>query len=440
MARYVRKLNAFLVVSFALLMMKRLVCILIPGFMLLSLVGNVHAEESAGKRTRSGYDLDSGFAGPAESDALLKEDDEVKEPALRIPAFDTALQSWFDWKGKLKKDYGLEFGLAYTALYQAASDAPAGADADAGSGIFRFSIRWTPLHNDSLDTGTLVASFDHRHAYTDSAPGAFGFAGNYGISGALFSDVDGSLGDLDWQQTFGGRSTGLVVGRYDPNEYFDVLGYANPWKTFQNLCILFNCSIALPERSTGISGSHWLNDQWYFKAAANDVNGVATESKFKFDINELYTTAEIGWSPARDQRYFQNLHLTWWHADAKENVGSEASYGVILGANWTLDNRLMLFARTGWSDGSTSLLNESYTLGMLYYLASRSDQVGLAVNWGDPPSSSGLNEQWTTELFYRLQLVQNMAITPSLQFVTDPALNPAEDSLFIFGLRLRLTL
>jgi porin len=44
------------------------------------------------------------------------------------------------------------------------------------------------------------------------------------------------------------------------------------------------------------------------------------------------------------------------------------------------------------------------------------------------------------ELFYRLQFSQNLAVTPSLQYISDPALNPAEDSLTIFGLRLRLTL
>jgi porin len=394
----------------------------------------------AAKETKSGYEHDSGFAGPASSGALLREADEVKKPALRFPTFDKAFQPWFDWKGELKEKHDFELGLAYTSLYQSASDAPTGNDDNAGSGIFRLTTRWTLLKNEAGDTGTLAASYDHRHAYTDSAPGAFGFAGNYGISGTLFSDVDGILGDLNWQQSFGGRNTGLVVGRYDPNDYFDVLGYANPWSSFQSLYILFNGSIALPDYSTGIGVGHWLNEQWYVKAAANDVNGVLTESKFKFDLDELYTTAEIGWSPTRDQRYFQNVHLTYWHADPKENGGSVESDGITVGTNWTWDNRWMVFAKAGWSDGSAPLYNESYTVGMLHYISSRSDLLGLATNWGDPPSGSGLNDQTTTELFYRLQLAQNLAITPSLQFVTDPALNPAEDSLTIFGLRLRLTL
>jgi porin len=77
---------------------------------------------------------------------------------------------------------------------------------------------------------------------------------------------------------------------------------------------------------------------------------------------------------------------------------------------------------------------------MLRYFARRSDLFGLGVNRGDPPSSSGLKDQTTMETFYRLQLAQNIAITPSLQYITDPAMNPAEDSLTILGLRVRLTL
>ncbi len=394
----------------------------------------------AAKKTKSGYEHNSGFSGPSSIEALLEEADEIKEPAFRLPVFDRAFEPWFDKKRQLKEDYGLELGLAYASLYQIADNAPGDGDDKAGGGIFRFMVLWNLLQKDSGDTGNLVVSFDHRHAYTDSAPGDFGFAGNYGISGTLFNDGEGMLGDLNWKQTFGGRRTGLIIGRYDPNDYFDVLGYANPWTTFQSLYILVNGSIALPDKSTGIGGGYYLNQQWYVHAAANDVNGVATETNIKFDFDELYTTAEISWSPSRDQRYFQNVHLTIWHADEKEDGGSEESEGVAIGANWTWNDTWMLFAKLGWSDGSAPLYNESYTVGMIRYFTSRSDKLGLAINWGEPPEDSGLNEQWTMEIFYRLQFSQNLAVTPSLQYISDPALNPAEDSLTIFGLRLRLTL
>ncbi|MGI9264730.1 MAG: carbohydrate porin, partial [Gammaproteobacteria bacterium] len=63
--------------------------------------------------------------------------------------------------------------------------------------------------------------------------------------------------------------------------------------------------------------------------------------------------------------------------------------------------------------------------------------VGLSVNWGSPPDSS-LSNQTTIESFWRFQFSQGFAITPSLQLLLDPALNPEEDSVWIFGLRARL--
>ena len=55
-----------------------------------------------------------------------------------------------------------------------------------------------------------------------------------------------------------------------------------------------------------------------------------------------------------------------------------------------------------------------------------------------PPDSS-LSDQTTIEGFWRFQFAQNFEITPSVQFLLNPALNPDDDSLFVFGLRMRLT-
>ena len=397
------------------------------------------AMAAGGKKGKSSYESDpGGFGGPGSTGEQLAEDDAVKEPALRFPAFDRAFEPWFNWKRKFNEEYGLQLGVAYTALYQAANETPDGAEDAAGSGILRLSGRWTLLNRESKNTGTLVFSADHRHRYTDIAPADLGFSVGYlGIPGTLFSDIDAVLGDLNWQQYLNDRQTGLIVGRYDPNDFFDVLGYANPWTAFQNLAILFNPTIALPDWSTGIGLGHYFNDQWYIRGAVNDVNGVATKTKFFEDFGELYTTAEIGWSPSRAQRYLKNIHVMGWHADKREKAGVEESEGITIGANWTFDEKWMVFLKAGWSDGSAPLYNESATVGMIYYFASRSDLVGLGVNWGKP-SDDSLDDQVSGELFYRLQLAQNLAITPSVQLIIDPALNPDENAIAVFGLRLRL--
>ncbi|MCK5364626.1 MAG: carbohydrate porin [Gammaproteobacteria bacterium] len=43
------------------------------------------------------------------------------------------------------------------------------------------------------------------------------------------------------------------------------------------------------------------------------------------------------------------------------------------------------------------------------------------------------------ELYYRFQLFQHMSITPDIQYLVNPALNPSEDQIWILGLRGRFS-
>jgi len=49
----------------------------------------------------------------------------------------------------------------------------------------------------------------------------------------------------------------------------------------------------------------------------------------------------------------------------------------------------------------------------------------------------GLDDQYTAELFYRWQVSKAIAVTPDLQYIKNPALNPEADSIWVFGLRVR---
>ncbi|UCH40792.1 MAG: carbohydrate porin, partial [Gammaproteobacteria bacterium] len=71
--------------------------------------------------------------------------------------------------------------------------------------------------------------------------------------------------------------------------------------------------------------------------------------------------------------------------------------------------------------------------------ANRSDLFGIAYNESEL-AAAGLDDQTTLEVFYRFQFARNLAITPSLQILGDPALNPDEDEITVLSLRMRLTL
>jgi porin len=383
---------------------------------------------SAQKSYKSNYDNEEGFAGPGSTVRQLEEDDQQKTPAFRIEAFDEALAPWFEGKKGIYDISGLQLGFAYNLLHQEI-DESLGDEDSATSSIFRVSGKWEVYNRGGKNQGQLVFSFDNRNNLSDLPPGSL---------------VDTILGDFYWSQFLNEGQTGLIVGRYDPNDFFDVLGYANPWTSFQNLSILFNTSIALPDWGFGIGAGHWFEgDQLYLFGSASDANAVLTREEFEFDTDELYKTIEFGWSPGRDQRYFKNVHVTLWQVDEREDDGIDDADGVTLGVNWTWDLTYMLFAKIGSSDADAptdpQIAENSVTIGGIYYFANRSDLVGIAYNESEL-AADGLDDQTTLEAFYRFQLAQNLAITPSFQILGDPALNPDEDEITVLSLRLRLTL
>lgn len=390
--------------------------------------------------TKSGYERDPGFGSPDSVPSQLEEDDKIKEPTFVFPGMDESLRSWFEWKKGINSKHGLRLGTDYSTLYQRANDVLSGQNY-AASGALRFFGSWTLAGRDTKNSGSLVFKVENRHRLgSDVAPA--GFAGNLGylgVTGTLFSDVGSVLVDFNWQQRLAEGRGGFLIGRYDPNDYIDVMGYANPWTTFSNVAILINTSMAIPDASWGIGGGSWINDQWYLLASANDANGTITDTSFFKGGSELFTAVEVGWSPSRAERYTNNINVTYWHVDERTAVAIPESDGVGVSGNWTINKKWMFFSRLGWSNGLAPMMQKTATAGFMLRPNVRSDLMGLGVNWGDP-SDNALREQITTEYFYRWQMAQNLAFTPSVQWLVNPALNPGADSIWILGIRARLTL
>jgi porin len=70
-------------------------------------------------------------------------------------------------------------------------------------------------------------------------------------------------------------------------------------------------------------------------------------------------------------------------------------------------------------------------------------QLGFGANWGQPNDAlfgTDLRDQYSFEVYYRIQVTKEIAITPDVQLLIDPALNTDEDKIWVFGLRARLSL
>ena len=392
------------------------------------------------RKSKTGYKKElPAFGSLTSPEGEIVESDTELDPAFRFPKIDTAMQPWTDWKRKTNDEHAIAISAHYSTMFQSLSDALPGTDDKASAGVIRGTLQWTPVGKDTPNRGSLNIMLDHRHAFRDTPPtGLAGSAGYIGVTSLFYGDSNFDLINLNWQQGFNDGRTGLIAGRYDPNDYMDVLGYVNPWTIFTNLAINLDVSVALPDSSWGIGAGHWLSDQWYVIGGINDANGFGQDYLEFFDGGaEFFKYAHLGWSPSRGERYFKNIHVLAWHVDERKDAGIPSSSGFTLAANWTFNDRWMPFARIGFSDGAAPIYNDSMTLGLIRKFMYRSDLVGVAVNRGSSPDNS-LSDQTTVEAFWRFQFSQNFALTPHVQLLADPALNPEEDQVWILGLRMRI--
>lgn len=397
--------------------------------------------------SRSGYEEVPEFGGDRNVGARLKEDDKVKETVFRTDGLQRTLKPYFDWKAALNENHDLALGADYTGLWFSASE-DIGGDDSGESGNLRLYGSWTPVKTAAGGTGSLVFKVEDRHAYHDRPVSGLGFETGYvGLLGPPFNDSGTLLTNLYWMQKLNEGRTTVLGGVIDVTDYLDIYGLINPWTHFSNL--LFSTgsgTIPAPNQGLGAAVGTFLGDSLYAVASVVDTNGDPTDlgdsvDSF-FDEREYFKHIELGIVSSFEERYLNNSHITVWQADKRDAAGVDDGWGVNLSWAKLLDEAWMPFLRAGYSDDGGALLERSISAGIGHYMSRNGDLLGFGLNWGEPSSDfgAGLPDQYTAEFFYRIQLSQNFAITPDLQYVKDPALNPGEDSQWYLGLRARLSL
>jgi porin len=348
-----------------------------------------------------------------------------------------------EWRNGVAERTGFNWSLDYSAVFMGVSDSP-GEDS-AGSGMVRFFGFWDLVNRGGPNKGSLNWKVEHRHKYTNIPVSGLGFASGYvGLFEAPFSDQGTRLTNLYWKQYFAEGKWAFVGGFLDATDFVDVYLLASPWTGFNNFMFSTgSAAMDLPnDAALGVAAGGMVSGNLYIQAGIADANSDPTEP---FDNllkdSDFFKWVEIGFTPGQQKVYFDNLHITFWHIDERLN-GTLDGWGI--NASWQrwIDDTWLPFIRGGYTEDSGSLLERSITVGVGYQPVPMRGVIGFGFNWGRPNETSfgDIDDQYTTELFWRYQLTTELAVTPSIQYIKDPALNPAEDSLWAFGFRARLVL
>ncbi len=370
-----------------------------------------------------------GLSGPSSVEADLEPGDGLTDPQYRSDFPRNIAPGWFQWKDRLAEG-GFRFNIDYLALGQS-TNADLGTG-DAASGIARFYGSWQ-----ATERGSLTFKIEDRHSYTDVAPQFLGLDGGaLSITGTAFNDNGLLLTNLFWTQRAENGSWTLQVGQIDVTDFVDIYGLVSPYSGFQNLSFNTNPTINTPNQGLGVAGGVKLSENFYAVASVADANADPSDPNFDvFSDGNLFKSLELGYTSGFDRIYFDNVHLTLWHADGAEDGSRAEDYGAAFSAAWFVDNKWMPFFRAGASKGTAALYDRSVSAGVGYY-GRNTDLAGLGLNWAEARGIDG--DQFTLEAFYRFSISPGLQITPSLQYISNPLLNPAQDSITLFGLRTRI--
>ena len=382
------------------------------------------------------------LAGPEQVENRLNIDSNQVTPLV---SRDFA-KGYFDWKARIKKDHGVTLGCDYSAVYLSASDSP-GEDSAFG-GMYRFYGSWEATGDGKGNSGALIWKAEHRHAYgSNLAPGSFGFEVGYiGLIEPPFSDQGTRLTNLYWRQRMNGGDLVFVGGYVDVTDYVDIYMLASPWTGFFNFAFSTgSATIPAPNEGLGLALGGYVNDNFYIIGGFADTNSdphkPADGFETFFDDREYFKHLEFGWNSSRETAFMNNVHLTLWQADERVAVATPDGWGANVSWSRSINDHWLPFVRAGYADDGGALLEKSVSAGFGYQTVAGGNQVGVAYNWGKPMEStwgSGLDDQQTLEVFYRIQLFKEFAITPDIQYIRNPALNSEDDSLWVLGLRARL--
>jgi porin len=179
-----------------------------------------------------------------------------------------------------------------------------------------------------------------------------------------------------------------------------------------------------------------------FTPYSDDVDSTIDEF---FEKNDYFYNLEFGFTSqgksavplqSRGPMDANNIHISTWYRDPLED-GSPRAYGAAFNANYMVGDDIMWFLRGGWSDGA--VIDKNLAAGLGFRPSSApSDLFGIGVGWVQP-SNDLLRDQYNAEVFYRFMVTEQFALTPDVQLIVNPSLNPSEDHLWALGLRGRLT-
>jgi len=260
------------------------------------------------------------------------------------------------------------------------------------------------------------------------------FSGLNDDSGS-FQDDDGldriSVREV-WLQSFLlDQRLRLVGGKLDLTNYFDSNTVANDETTqFITSAFVNNPTLEVPDNGPGLVAFFDTQKGFNFGIGLQSADNSGTNIS-----DDIFAIAEIGY---RSHQFFgQEGNYRLW---GKINGGKDNNKGLGISIDQNLSTRFTAFARYGANEEEKgdAEISSAWSLGMRYrspFFPRVNDEIALAFGMLD---IVGGGEESVAEFYYKFQLNDHFAISPSIQALFDPGGRGGDDTAGIAGIRTQI--
>lgn len=387
-------------------------------------------------------DPDVEFSPGEASTAPEEELDEIyrRQPGYLDPlGFERPLDWMSDGLNKFYQDTGFRLGVAHTMLF----GQPTGGLSDHSglAGDLDIMSSWTLLGRGTEDTGRLVATVEYRYELGGQTPSVIG-----GQNGTLintvntFNDRGGVVRDVYWIQRLFDAKLRILIGRADISDYVGAHLMQNVNNSFVSRHFSANPAVPFPGHGPMAGFSLRPTDQCYITAGtANAYSNTRTAGFDSLtDEWELFTYAEIGYTPTLEGLGAGRYSLGFWNMDSRSADRLPSDQGITVIADQRLSENMQVFARYAYSDATLTNVRQLVQagVGMNGLLGRDEDLTGLAVSFAQPQRSASQNEK-VIDVFHRFQATRHSQLSLGAQLIIDPGNAPTEDAMGFFYARLR---
>ncbi len=334
---------------------------------------------------------------------------------------------------------GLRLGVAHTMLFLQ----PLGGQSSryGAAGDLDLLSSWTLLGRGTQNTGRLVFTGEYRYQIGDQPSSAVGGqAGTLVAPTNAFNARGWVIRDAYWIQRLFDAKIRVLIGRADISDYVGAHWLQNVNNSFVNRNFSANAAIPFPGHGPMLGISIRPTDQFYVTAGASNAYSITTESEIDSLFNEwdLFSMAEIGYTPTFEALGEGRYAFGIWHMDARSREQLPSDYGMTFIVDQNLTPNLQMFARYSYSDGRLTNIKHNTQLGFGYsgLFGRTNDLSGAALGLSIPQRDSTRNET-VMEVFHRFQVASNSQFSVGFQLIANPGNAIENEAAGMFYMRLR---